>query len=131
VAAAAAEVRRLMEGFTVKRCLSFALLLLSAPGLYAKSAYPPPAEVRAAFKKLLDRPRVALDVKAVKPGVEDKTSEVAFYYYTFAAEKKADGTVERVPVVVVRPQKVEGKLPAVICLHGTGGTKEGQTAFMK
>jgi dienelactone hydrolase len=30
----------------------------------------------------------------------------------------------------VRPEKAEGRLPAVIVLHGTGGTKEGQKAFL-
>src|SRR3954468_2565786 len=58
-----------------------------------------PAEVKASFEKLLDRPRVPLDV--VVEGVQtDKglTTE----RLSFASEKKADGTVERVPVLVVR-----------------------------
>ncbi len=112
----------------MKRCLSLALLLLAAPGLGAQPAYPPPAEVRAAFKKLLDRPKVDLDVKA---GPVKQDGDLNVVSYSFASEKKADGTTERVPALVVWPKGVTGKLPVVICLHGTGGTKEGQMGFMR
>lgn len=111
------------------RLLSFALLLfLPTTTLHAQPAYPPPAEVRAAFKKLLDRPQVDLAVREEKT-VKDVTFHIV--YYSFAAEKKADGTVERVPVLIVAPENAKGKLPAVICLHGTGGTKESQLGIMK
>jgi dienelactone hydrolase len=50
---------------------------------------------------------------------------------SFVSEKKADGTLERVPTILLRPENVKGRLPAVIVLHGTGGTKESQLAFMK
>jgi dienelactone hydrolase len=90
--------------------------------------YPPPAEVKAAFLKLLDRPRVGLDVQhhgsTVKDGLETLQE-------SFASEKKADGTVERVPVLLVRPAERSGQLPAVIVLHGTGGNKESQQGFLK
>src|SRR5262245_22695140 len=60
-----------------------------------------PAEVKEAFRKLLDRPKVALDVVAEKPQTADGlTTE----HLTFASEKKADGTIERVPAIVVRPE---------------------------
>ena len=51
--------------------------------------------------------------------------------FTFASEKKADGSIERVPTFILRPEKIKGKLPAVIVLHGTGGNKDGQLGFMK
>jgi dienelactone hydrolase len=107
------------------------LLLVSLPlPLRADEpkGYPAPTEVRAAFKKLLDRPRVQLDVKLVS----STTTKEAFIqdHFTFASEKKADGKIERVPVIIVRPAKMERKLPAVIVLHGTGGSAKGQTGFM-
>jgi dienelactone hydrolase len=93
------------------------------------AAYPPPAQVRLAFFKLLERPKVALDVKvtATKP----MGAGLVLEQLSFATEKKADGTIERVPTIVLRPEKVEGKRPAVIVLHGTGGSKDGQIGFMK
>src|SRR5436190_16615086 len=112
----------------MKRCLSLVLLLLAAPALPAQPAYPPPAEVRADFKKLLDRPYPDLDVAA---GPTTTDGNFLISRQTFVSEKKADGTLERVPVLIVRPKAVAGKSPAVICLHGTGGTKESQLAFMK
>src|SRR5262245_29523208 len=107
--------------------------LVFVPALRAgdvKQSYPPPAEVKAAFLKLLDRPRVEMDVKnhgaTVKDGLE-------LIQESFASEKKADGTVERVPVLIVKPVtgKVKQRLPAVIVLHGTGGNKDSQFGFMK
>jgi dienelactone hydrolase len=92
-----------------------------------KKAYPPPAEVRAAFKKLLDRPAVPLDAKKDESKVEDG---LVWEHFTFASEKKLDGKEERVPVLLARPEKAKGKLPAVIVLHGTGGNKEGQKSWL-
>jgi dienelactone hydrolase len=111
------------------RC--FSLLLFLAVPLAAdepKASYPPPAEVRAAFLKLLDRPKVPLDVKA-QPAKTDKGFVVETL--SFASEKKADGKEERVPVLLLKPEKATGKLPVVIVLHGTGGNKEGQRGTME
>ncbi|HYT93177.1 MAG TPA: alpha/beta fold hydrolase [Gemmataceae bacterium] len=113
------------------RPLAFLLCLLFVPALRAgdvKQTYPPPAEVRAAFLKLLDRPRVEMDVKNHSTTVKDGMEMIQ---ESFASEKKANGTVERVPVLLVRPVGVKTRLPAVIVLHGTGGNKESQLAFMK
>jgi dienelactone hydrolase len=93
----------------------------------AKHAYPPPAEVRAAFHKLLDRPAVPLNVLAATPSTGDG---LQIETLSFASEKKPDGKEERVPVLLVKPAKATGKLPAVIVLHGTGGNKEGQKPFL-
>lgn len=106
------------------------LLLFIATALTAQEkapSYPPAAEVKAGFLKLLDRPKVALD-----PKTRDTKTENGFVFETlsFASEKKSDGTVERVPVLIVRPEKVEKKLPAIIALHGTGGNKEGQRGLL-
>ncbi len=90
--------------------------------------YPPPADVRAAFLKLLDRPKVDADVKELSPPRTENglTTE----HLSIATEKKTDGSFERVPMLIVRPEKVTGRLPLVIALHGTGGNKEGQRGLI-
>jgi len=96
--------------------------------LYELPKYPAPADVRAAFLKQLDRPKVDPDVKELSPPRTENglTTE----HLSIATEKKADGTYERVPMLIVRPEKVSGRLPAVIALHGTGGNKEGQRGLL-
>jgi hypothetical protein len=76
-------------------------LLTLAPSLPAQApTYPPPAEVRAAFQKLLDRPAVPLDPAPVSRRLMGNGHVVEDV--TIAAETKADGSVERVPVRVVQ-----------------------------
>ena len=88
--------------------------------------YPPVAEVREAFLKQLDRPKVPPE-----PLVLDTKVDGSFATETFsiATEKKRSGKIERLPVLLVRPLKPEGKLPAVVVLHGTGGNKESQSGL--
>jgi dienelactone hydrolase len=90
------------------------------------AASPPPAEVRAAFRKLLDRPTVPPNVKAQEAKREEG---LVVERLSFASEKHGD-TEERVPVLLIKPEKTEGKLPAVIVLHGTGGSKEGVRSWL-
>ncbi|MBN9518003.1 acetylxylan esterase [bacterium] len=112
------------------RTLALLAVALVAPLLPAQDRPPlAPADAKAAFLKLLDRPRVPADVREEQ--VPDTRNGLAYQAWSFASEKKADGTVERVPVLTVRPAKAEGKLPAVIVLHGTGGTKEGVTSWLE
>ena len=87
------------------------------------SAQPTPTEVRASFLKMLDRPKTPPDVKVVKTTPQADGWELE--EFTYASEKKADGTIERVPVIMLRPMKTTRKLPAVIVLHGTGGNMQG------
>jgi len=109
-------------------------LLLFAAGLAKLAAaaepgaYPPPKEVRAEFLKQLDRPRVPLDpqTRQTEHDAEGQVSESI----SIASEKRADGAVERVPLLIVRPEYMTGRLPAVIVLHGTGGNKESQRPFL-
>jgi dienelactone hydrolase len=102
----------------------------SIPQVWAEepALYPPATEVKAAFLKLLDRPRVPLDAKVLetKPEKGDLTSE----RISLASQKRADGQIERIPALLVRPTKPVGRLPAVIVLHGTGGNKEGQRGWL-
>ncbi len=80
-----------------------------------------PEETRKAFFKLLDRPKVPLDAKEASAAKE--ANGLITEHLNFASEKKADGTIERVPTLLVRPAK-SGKYPAMILLHGTGGSKQ-------
>ncbi|MBA4064702.1 MAG: alpha/beta hydrolase [Isosphaera sp.] len=102
------------------------VLALAAP---ARAADPlPPDQAKAAFLKLLDRPKVPADVT----GTSRKTEgEFTTERWSFASEKKADGTVERVPVLQVSPAKARGPLPVVIVLHGTGGSKDGVKSWLE
>jgi dienelactone hydrolase len=113
------------------RTLTLALYLLFIPTLVRadtpKPAYPPPTEVKAAFLKLLDRPKVPLDAKVVDTKTEDG---LVVEHLTFATQKKADGEMERVPALLVRPAKADGKLPVVLALHGTGGNKDSQKGLL-
>jgi dienelactone hydrolase len=87
----------------------------------------PPAQVKQAFLKMLDRGTVAADVKVLsEPKAE---GGLVTEHFSFASEKKADGSIERVPVLLVRPE-AQGKFPAVIVLHGTGGNKDGQKNWL-
>jgi dienelactone hydrolase len=112
-----------VSGFSALMVL---LVAQAAPAPEPKS----PAEVRAAFVKMLDRPKVPLDVRN-DPTILDEKKGLTVERLSFASEKKADGTIERVPVLVVRPSKSEGRRPAVIALHGTGGTKEGMRGLLE
>ncbi len=111
----------------MRRLFLLAIALLIPQSSHAQDAvkYSAPADVRASFKKLLDRPKVPLDPAS------DLAVDGPLEKASFASEKKMDGAVERVPTLILRPEKVKGRLPAVIVLHGTGGNKEGQLAFMK
>ena len=108
----------------MRKLAAFLVLALAgfAPQQQAPE-YPPVAEVREAFLKQLDRPKVKPDLLIV-----DTTTEAKFVteVFTIATEKKRSGRIERLPVLLVRPEKVDWKMPAVVVLHGTGGNKESQ-----
>lgn len=105
-------------------CLLFALLVPAA----VRAEAPPPSAVKVEFLKLLDRPKVPLDpsVRSQIRGEGLMTERL-----DFATEKQADGTIERVPTLLVRPETPQGRLPAVIVLHGTGGNKEGSRGWLE
>lgn len=88
-----------------------------------------PSEVKADFLKLLDRPKVPLDVKSRQ---DSPSGGRTVEHVDFATERHPDGTMERVPALVVRPEgsKPGERLPAVIVLHGTGGSKEGNRPWL-
>lgn len=81
-----------------------------------------PEQTRAAFLKIVDRPRVPL-----APEVKDlpAAGDYAQQHFTFASD--AD---QRVPGILLKPAG-EAKRPAVIVCHGTSGKKEGQLGVLK
>jgi dienelactone hydrolase len=114
------------------RWLVLSLLLVFPVALRGdepRRPYPPPAQVRADFLKLLDRPKVLFNVK-IDETKRDEDEDVVIEHLSFASEKRPDGEEERVPVLLIRPIKRTKKLPAVIVLHGTGGSKEGQRQWL-
>lgn len=115
----------MLPHFRALGCCLFLVPLLHAQ----QPSYPPPAEVKAAFLKLLDRPKVPLDSKVI--GTKEDKSGWVLEHLSIATEKKADGSIERVPMIVLRPARSEKKLPAVIVLHGTGGSMGGQLGYMQ
>src|SRR5262249_12936422 len=100
------------------RLLSLSLLTIALPRVRADEplAYPPPAQVRAAFLKLLDRPKVPAEPKVVS--TKSYSPGWVLEQLSIASEKKADAATERVPILILRPEKSAKKLPAVIVLHG-------------
>lgn len=116
----------------MKRFLPVLILafLLPLSTLHAQDRKPlPPLEAKAALLKLLERPKVPADLKdeadpVVKGGLVHTR-------WSFASEKKADGTIERVPGLAVRPADTKGNLPVMIVLHGTGGSKDGVVSWLE
>jgi dienelactone hydrolase len=103
-------------------------LVLSATFTATAVAQAPPEKAKAAFLKLLDRPKVPADIKE---GVGTASGNLTVSRWSFASEKKADGTVERVPVLMVSPTNGKGKLPVMIVLHGTGGSKDAVASWLE
>jgi dienelactone hydrolase len=106
----------------MKSMLSATLVFLGSCALVAQST---PAETtRAAFLKLIDRPRVALapETRAVPSSEEALTQS----HVTFAADAQ-----DRVAAIVVKRANLTGRAPAVIFLHGTGGDKDQQLPRLK
>lgn len=82
---------------------------------------------RTAFRKLLERPRVALAPQIAAPTTENGITTVAF---SFATEAN-----QRVPGLLVTPDvpgqsSSAARRPVVIALHGTGGNKESQLPLL-
>jgi pimeloyl-ACP methyl ester carboxylesterase len=115
----------------ISRRFAAALLLLLSQVVRAEEAcepYPPPAQVKARLLGQLDRPRVPLDpqVRLVEPAEKGLVVE----RLSIASERKANGEIERVPILIVRPEDGSQPRPLVIVLHGTGGNKEAQHGWL-
>ena len=107
-------------------------VLLALPLAPAQDRKPlAPKDAKAALLKLLDRPMVPLDRRAEgQPVTKDG---LVYLRWSFASEKKADGTVERVPGITVRRADLPATpaAPVVIVLHGTGGNKDGMMSWLE
>jgi dienelactone hydrolase len=103
-------------------CALLAFYLLAGPVFGADS--------RADFLKLIDRPRVPLAarVEALLTRVEVLAPTNAFEqtHFTFASE-----ATQRVPGFLLKATNATGRLPVVIVMHGTGGTKEGMFPWLQ
>jgi len=115
----------------VTRFLPAAFLCVLGQIAVAKDTYQPyspPAEVRAKLLSQLDRPRVPLDpqVRIVEPADDGLVVE----RLSIATERKPNGQIERVPILIVRPEDASRPRPLVIVLHGTGGNKERERAWL-
>ncbi len=113
-------------------CLLLSQNATAEPPAAQVDAKSTPAAVKAAFLKMLDRPKVALDVQSEPPTTDPKTGEVV-QRLSFASELKVDGATERVPALIVKAASADGqpaRRPAVILLHGTGGNKDGMRPWL-
>ena len=97
----------------------FALLLV--PSGWAQAT--PSDVLRQKFLKVIDRPRVnlAAESKVLEQG--GATETLHFRYQSEASQ--------RVPGLMMKASGASGRLPVVIVLHGTGGTKEGQAPLLR
>lgn len=80
-------------------------------------------DTRAAFIRVIDRPKVPLEAEVVKVADADGLEK---YHLWFASD-----ATERVPGYLLLPDRAafKGRRPVVIALHGTGGSKDaGQIA---
>jgi dienelactone hydrolase len=83
-----------------------------------------PTEAKAAFLKMLDRPKVAAEKKVEAEPVEK--GGLVYSRWSFASEKG-----QRVPVFSVAPKGNSVQLPVMIVLHGTGGNKDGMVSWLE
>ena len=91
--------------------ISFIALL----GAAAPQTQEKPPSTRAAFLKLVDRPRVPLAPQTQPMKIQGMTGA----HFTFASDSE-----QRVPGIMLKRADSQGRRPVVIALHGTGGSKE-------
>jgi dienelactone hydrolase len=102
---------------------NFALVLFIAVGLVhtTRGDSPTTQATRAAFLKVIDRPRVELSAQEQQESAGEFT-QIKFSYASEASE--------RVPGILLKSPG-ETRRPVVIVMHGTGGKKEGEMALLK
>jgi dienelactone hydrolase len=99
--------------------------LLIAGCYWVRADAPSATDSRAAFLKLIDRPRV-------EPNVEERPMTApAGMVQTHVALDTEPG--QRVPAILLKSENAAAgtRRPVVIILHGTGGKKEGNLALAK
>ncbi len=99
----------------LKAILLTGILLLNLSLLSAQFATPD--KIRADFRTMLQRPAFPLNPSFQSIITDSVLVEKGFFY---------SEATEKVPVLIYKPVKGDlKKWPVVICLHGTGGSKEG------
>jgi pimeloyl-ACP methyl ester carboxylesterase len=93
------------------------ILLFQSFLLFGQAVIYPIDRVAADFKKLLDRPKVDF-----KPSFESNKTDSVLIEHGFIYSEKD----EKVPVLIYKPVRGAKSFPAVIFLHGTGGSKDGK-----
>src|SRR5688500_11977149 len=78
---------------------------------------------RAAFLKLIDRPRVGL---APTVSLGSEADGFIAENISFASEPG-----QPVPTLLIKRKNASARRPAVIVLHGTGGSKEGMRSRLR
>jgi dienelactone hydrolase len=80
-------------------------------------------EPRNDFLRVIERPRLAL-----APQVQElsSTNHLIQIHFSFASDAN-----DRVPGILIKPENFQGRLPVVIALHGTGGSKANMLAFCR
>ena len=94
-------------------------LVVCAPGTIGQSA--PSASSRARMRRLLSLPQ---DKTPLAPEVLQKSEDGAFVIEDIRFRAGRDVWV---PAIVVKPRAASKPLPAIICLPGTGGTRQQLT----
>jgi len=107
-----------MVAVMLRRCgLLVACVLFSAVAAGFTQQPDQIANTRQAFLKLIDRPRVPLNPSVDKRSVSDGLVTELISFATQAGD--------RVPTLLLKQETATRAAPAVIVLHGTGGSKEG------
>jgi dienelactone hydrolase len=78
-------------------------------------------EARVAFAALL---KIPVEAPTVSVSVHSTTGQDGLIVEDVSWKSLDD---ERVPAYLIRPRGASGKLPAIICLHGTGGSRDSET----
>lgn len=111
------------SGQAIRWRIGFAALLLCLwAGVAGAGARQGGSSAADQLRKILDRPRVPLDVRE-GPGIA--SGDLRIEHVTFASEAGV-----RVPALIVRLAQESGPKGAVICLHGLGGSKESMRSLM-
>lgn len=97
---------------------------LLAPAFWPALSLAQASATRAAFLRLIGRPKVPLEAAET---LAAETETAARFEFSFASERG-----QRVPGLLVKPKSAAGaRLPVVVALHGTGGNKEGQLPLLE
>ncbi|RPI53154.1 MAG: hypothetical protein EHM55_14640, partial [Acidobacteria bacterium] len=117
------RISRMLRMAPVAHVLLVAAMAVIATGTSAGAQAPDTARVRAAFLKMIDRPRVTLAAES-RPRVDAGIYRAE--RFSFASEAG-----ERVPGIFLKSVRATDRRPAIVLLHGTGSRKEELLGTMR